>query len=133
MIKKIDHIGIVVSNLDESIKFYQETLGLKLGERELLEHCKLQVAFFPIGDTDIELLQATSPDSIIAKYIETDGPGVQHIAFVVENIDKALKELKLKGIELIDETPRNGARGARIAFLHPRSTFGVLIELCERI
>lgn len=132
MIKKIDHIGIVVNDLEESIKFYQETLGLKLHESEFLEDCKLQVAFFPIGDTDIELLQATSPDSIIAKFVRTEGQGVQHIAFVVENIDKSLEELKSKGIELIDEKPRLGARGARIAFLHPNSTQGVLIELCER-
>jgi len=93
---------------------------------------KLRTAFLPVGDTEIELLESTSPDSSVAKFIEKHGEGLHHIAIRVDNIDAALAELKAKGIKLIDETPRNGAGGARIAFVHPRSTHGVLLELCER-
>lgn len=132
MVNKVDHIGVAVSNLEESIKFYEEILGLKLNGTEVVEEQKVKVAFMPIGDTEIELLEATSPDSAIAKFVEAKGQGVQHIAFRVENIEKALEEMKAKGIRLIDEKPRYGAGGARIAFLHPKSTKGVLIELCER-
>lgn len=132
MVNKVDHIGIAVSNLEESIKFYQEVLGLKLHGTEVVEEQKVKVAFLPIGDTEVELLEATTPDSAIAKFIENKGQGVQHIAFRVENIEAALDEMRAKGIRLIDEKPRYGAGGARIAFLHPKSTNGVLIELCER-
>lgn len=132
MVNKVDHIGVAVSNLEDSIKFYEEILGLKLHGTEVVEEQKVKVAFMPIGDTEIELLEATSPDSPIAKFVEAKGQGVQHIAFRVENIEKALEEMKSKGIRLIDEKPRYGAGGAKIAFLHPKSTNGVLIELCER-
>ncbi len=132
MIGKVDHIGIAVSNLDESVKFYSEILGLALHGTEVVEEQKVKVAFLPVGDTEVELLEATSPESPIAKFIEAKGQGVQHIAFRVENIEAALEEMKAKGIRLIDEKPRYGAGGARIAFLHPKSTNGVLIELCER-
>ncbi|MFZ5354802.1 MAG: methylmalonyl-CoA epimerase [Bacillota bacterium] len=132
MTSKVDHIGIAVSNLEESIKFYQEVLGLELHGTEVVEEQKVKVAFLPIGDTEVELLEATAPDSPIAKFIEAKGQGVQHIAFRVDDIEAALEDMKAKGIRLIDEKPRYGAGGARIAFLHPKSTNGVLIELCER-
>lgn len=132
VVNKVDHIGIAVSNLEESIKFYQEILGLKLHGTEVVEEQKVKVAFLPIGDTEVELLEATTPESPIAKFIETKGQGVQHIAFRVDNIEAALDDMRAKGIRLIDEKPRYGAGGARIAFLHPKSTNGVLIELCER-
>lgn len=132
MINKVDHIGIAVSNLNEALKLYEEVLGLKLHGSEVVEEQKLKVAFLPLGDTEIELLEATSPDSTIAKFIEKKGPGIQHIAFKVDNIEAALEEMQAKGMKLIDEKPRYGAGGAKIAFLHPKSTNGVLIELCER-
>ncbi|MCK9218397.1 MAG: methylmalonyl-CoA epimerase [Firmicutes bacterium] len=132
MVSKLDHIGIAVSNLEESVKFYEDILGLKLQGIEIVDEQKVKVAFLPLGDTEIELLEATSPDSPIEKFIEKKGQGIQHIAVRVEDIDKALAEAKEKGIRLIDEKPRYGAGGARIAFLHPKSTNGVLIELCER-
>lgn len=132
MISKVDHIGIAVNNLEETLKVYQEVLGLELHGTEVVEEQKVKVAFLPIGDTEIELLEATAPDSPIAKFIEAKGQGVQHIAFKVDNIEKALEEMKAKGMRLIDEKPRYGAGGARIAFLHPKSTNGVLIELSER-
>ncbi len=132
MVSKLDHIGIAVSNLEESVKFYEDILGLKLQGIEIVEEQKVKVAFLPLGDTEIELLEATSSDSPIEKFIEKKGQGIQHIALRVEDIDEALAEAKEKGIRLIDEKPRYGAGGARIAFLHPKSTNGVLIELCER-
>ncbi|HCJ57582.1 methylmalonyl-CoA epimerase [Lutispora sp.] len=132
MVKKVDHIGIAVNNLEESVKFYENILGLKLQGVETVEEQKVKVAFLPVGDTEIELLEATTPDSPIAKFIENKGQGVQHIAFRVDDLEKALEEMKKLGIRLIDEKPRYGAGGARIAFLHPKSTNGVLVELCER-
>lgn len=132
MVNKVDHIGIAVSNLDEAIKLYEEVLGVKLHGTEIVEKQKVKVAFLPVGDTEVELLEATSPDSPIAKYIEAKGQGIQHLAFRVDDIEKALEEMKERGMRLIDEKPRYGAGGARIAFLHPKSTNGVLIELCER-
>lgn len=132
MVNKLDHIGIAVSNLEESVKFYEEILGLKLQGIETIDEQKVKVAFLPVGDTEVELLEATTLDSPIAKFIEKKGQGIQHIAFRVENIEKALAEMKEKGIRLIDEKPRYGAGGAKIAFLHPKSTNGVLVELCER-
>ena len=132
MVKKVDHIGIAVSNLDEAIKLYTEVMGLELHGTEVVEEQKVKVAFLPVGDTEVELLESTSPDGPIAKFIEAKGQGIQHVAFRVDNIEAALEEMKAKGMRLIDEKPRYGAGGARIAFLHPKSTSGVLIELCER-
>lgn len=132
MVKKVDHIGIAVNNLDESVKFYRDILGLELHGTEVVEEQKVKVAFLPIGDTEVELLESTSPDGPIAKFIEAKGQGIQHIAYRVDDIEAALEEMKAKGVRLIDEKPRYGAGGARIAFLHPKSTNGVLIELCER-
>jgi methylmalonyl-CoA epimerase len=132
MIKKVDHIGIAVKSIEEASKLYTEVLGLELQGIEEVAEQKVRVAFIPVGDTEIELLESTSEDGPIAKFIEKKGEGVQHIAFRVDNIEKALEEMKAKGMRLIDETPRYGAGGARIAFLHPKSTNGVLIELSER-
>lgn len=131
MVKKVDHIGIAVKDLATTLKIY-EKLGLKALETEVVEDQKVKVAFLPVGDSEVELLESTAPDGPIAKYIERNGEGIQHIAFRVENLEQRLAELKEKGVRLIDEKPRRGAGGANIAFLHPKSTFGVLIELCER-
>lgn len=132
VVTKVDHVGIAVSNLDEAVKLYKEVLGIELHGSEVVEEQKVKVAFLPVGDTEIELLESTSPEGPIAKFIEAKGQGIQHIAFRVENIEAALEEMRSKGMRLIDEKPRYGAGGARIAFLHPKSTNGVLIELCER-
>lgn len=132
MVSKIDHIGIAVSNLDEAVKLYKDVLGLELHGTEVVPEQKVKVAFLPVGDTEVELLESTSADGPIAKFIETKGQGIQHIAFRVDDIEAALEEMRAKGMRLIDEKPRYGAGGAKIAFLHPKSTGGVLIELCER-
>jgi methylmalonyl-CoA/ethylmalonyl-CoA epimerase len=129
---KVDHIGVAVKSIETAQKLYQDLLGLKHAGSETVEEQKVTTAFFPVGDTEVELLESTSPDGPIAKYLEKRGEGVQHIAFRVENIEEALAELKAKGVQLIDEKPRRGAGGAKIAFLHPKSTYGVLVELCER-
>jgi methylmalonyl-CoA/ethylmalonyl-CoA epimerase len=132
MVKKIDHIGIAVKSIEESLKLYEETLGMELAGTEVVEEQKVRTAFLPIGDTEIELLESTEPDGPIGRYIEKRGEGVQHIAYRVENVEEAIKEMMDKGIRMIDEKPRYGAGGAKIAFCHPKSTNGVLIELCER-
>jgi methylmalonyl-CoA epimerase len=130
MIKHVSHIGIAVKDLDEGIAFYQK-LGLTLEGTEEVASQMVKVAFFPVGDTRIELLAPTSEDSPIARFIEKKGEGIQHIAFAVEDLPQALKETEEDGIRLIDKEPRPGAHGADIAFLHPKSTGGVLIELCK--
>lgn len=132
MVGKVDHIGIAVENLEEALKFYEDVLGIKCVAEEVVEEQKVRTAFLPLGDTEIELLESTSDDGPIAKFIEKKGEGIQHIAYRVDDIEKALEELEAKGIRLIDEKPRIGAGGAKIAFLHPKSTFGVLIEICQR-
>lgn len=132
MVQKVDYIGIAVKNLDEALKFYEDVLGLKCAGSEVVEEQKVKVAFLPIGDTEVELLESTEEDGPIAKYVEKKGEGIQHIAYRVANIEEAIEEMKSKGIRMIDEKPRYGAGGAKIAFLHPKSTYGVLIELCER-
>ncbi len=129
---KIDHLGIAVNSIEEAKKLFHDILGLKFEGTETVQEQKVTTAFFPVGDSEVELLESTAPDGPIAKYLEKRGEGIQHIAFRVENIEAALNELKEKGIRLIDEKPRTGAGGARIAFLHPKSTNGVLVELCER-
>ncbi|SHJ89289.1 methylmalonyl-CoA epimerase [Paramaledivibacter caminithermalis] len=129
---KVDHIGIAVKNLDETLKFYTEALGLELHGTETVEEQKVKVAFLPVGDTEVELLESTSPDGPIAKFIEKKGEGIQHIAFKVENIEEAIEYMKEKGFRMIDEKPRYGAGGAKIAFMHPKSSHGVLVELSER-
>lgn len=132
MIKKVDHIGIAVQNLEETLRFYTETLGIELHGTEIVEEQKVKVAFLPVGDTEIELLESTEPDGPIAKFIEKKGEGIQHIALRVDNIEVAIEEMKAKGVKMIDEKPRYGAGGAKIAFCHPKSTKGVLVELTER-
>ena len=131
-IKHIDHIGIAVKSIEEGGKFFTDILGLKLQKLETVEEQKVKTGFFPITGSELELLESTEPDGPVAKFIEARGEGVQHIAFRVENIDGALKELKEKGVRLIDHEPRKGAGGARIAFIHPKETHGVLVELCEK-
>lgn len=129
---KIDHIGIAVNSIDEGKKLWTDLLGLTFEGSETVEEQKVTTAFFPVGDSEVELLESTSPDGPVAKFIEKRGEGFQHIALRVDNIEEALRELKDAGIRLIDEKPRTGAGGAKIAFLHPKATNGVLVELCER-
>ena len=131
MVKKVDHIGVAVKNLEDSLKFYQDTLGLELAGVEVVEEQKVRVAFLPVGDTEIELLESTDPEGPIAKYIDKKGEGMQHIAYKVESIEEAIKEMEENGVRMIDKTPRYGAGGAKIAFCHPKSTKGVLVELCQ--
>ena len=131
-ILKIDHIGIAVTHLDESKKFWTDVLGLEFSGSETVEEQKVTTAFFPVGESEVELLESTASDGPIARYLIKKGEGIHHIAFRVENIQAALEELKAKGIKLIDEKPRKGADGAKIAFVHPESTNGILVELCER-
>lgn len=132
MISKIDHLGIAVSCLEESKMFYEGVLGLKVTGIEEIAEQKVKVAFIPLGDSKIELLESTDQEGPIAKYIEKRGQGIQHMALRVDNLEEALKTIHAKGIRLIDEKPRYGAGGAKIAFLHPKDTNGVLIELCEK-
>jgi methylmalonyl-CoA/ethylmalonyl-CoA epimerase len=129
---KIDHIGIAVRNFDERKKFWADVLGLAFEGSETVEEQNVTTAFFPVGESEVELLEPTASDGPIARYLEKKGEGIHHLAFRVENIEAALEELKGKGIKLIDEKPRKGAGGAKIAFLHPESTNGILVELCER-
>lgn len=132
MINKIDHIGIAVKSIEKASELFCNRLGLKVEGEEIIEEQKVKVAFLPLGDSELEFLESTSPDGPIAKFIEKRGEGIQHIAFRVDNLKKALENIKEKDIILIDEKPRYGAGGAKIAFLHPKSTNGILIELCER-
>ena len=129
---KVDHIGIAVKDLNETLKFYQDVLGLECQGTEVVEEQKVRVAFLPVGDTEVELLESTSDDGPIAKFIEKNGEGVQHIAFKVENIEEAIAYMQEKGMKMIDEKPRYGAGGAKIAFVHPKSSHKVLVELSER-
>lgn len=131
-ITHIEHIGIAVKNLEEAIKYYEEVLGVKCYAIEEVEDQKVRTAFFLIGSTKIELLESTEPDGPVGKFIEKKGEGVHHIAFAVNNLEKALQEADVKGVQLIDSKPRKGAEGFNIAFLHPKSSFGVLTELCEK-
>ncbi len=129
---KVDHIGIAVKDFAEAKKFYSEMLGIQATGEEVVEQQKVKVCFFPCGDSELELLESTSPDGPIAKYIDKNGQGIQHVALRVDNVVAALADLKEKGVRLIDETPRYGAGGASIAFVHPKSTGGILLELSER-
>ena len=132
MLQKIDHLGIAVKDLAQAIKFYQEVLGLELKGTEVVEEQMVTVAMLKIGESKIELLEPTCEDSPIAKTIEKRGEGIAHVAFQVDNIEETLAQLKAGGARLIDETPRIGAGGVRVAFVHPKSTYGVLVELCEK-
>ncbi|MBW1958383.1 MAG: methylmalonyl-CoA epimerase [Deltaproteobacteria bacterium] len=131
-ILKIDHLGIAVNSIEDGKNFWTDALGLEFEGSETVEEQKVTTAFFPVGESEVELLESTAPDGPIAKFLEKKGPGIHHVAFRVENVEEALAELKEKGIRLIDEKPRMGAGGAKIAFLHPKATNGILVELCER-
>lgn len=128
----IEHIGIAVKDLKSSIEYYEKVLGLKCYLIEEVKEQKVKTAFLKIGETKIELLESTDTEGPVAKFIEKRGEGIHHIAYAVNNIEKALKETEENGIRLIDKKPRKGAEGLDIAFLHPKSTFGVLTELCEK-
>lgn len=133
MIQKIDHLGIAVRSLDESIRYYENTLGLKCEGREEVESQKVRTAFFEVGDTHIELLEPTSDESPIAKFLEKNGEGIHHIAFGTDDIERQLKQAADSGARLIHEKPFEGAAGKLVAFLHPKSTHGVLTEFCTPI
>lgn len=132
MVEKIDHLGIAVKNLEEAVKFYEEVLGLTCSGVEEVPEQKVKVAFFPLGETKLELLQSTSPEGPVAKFIEAKGEGIHHMALRVCGLEDKMQEIEEKGARLIDKTPRYGAGKARIAFVHPKSTGGILLELCER-
>lgn len=127
----IEHIGIAVKNLEDSIMFYESVFGLKCYAVEEVKDQKVKTAFFKLGETKIELLESTDEEGPISRFIEKRGEGIHHIAFAVENIEESLKEAEAKGVRLIDQESRAGAEGLHIGFLHPKSTFGVLTELCE--
>lgn len=136
----LDHVGIAVSSIDDALSFYSGLLGLELAGVEVVEEQKVKTAFLPLGKpvegsvrTEVELLESTDPEGPIGKFLAAKGEGVHHVAFRVDDLDAALAELKAAGVRLIDETPRRGAGGARIAFIHPKSSRGVLVELCERM
>jgi len=131
MIRGLDHVAIAVNKLDDALEIYEHQLGLKLEKIRVVEQQRAKVALLRAGDTRIELLEPTDAESTVAKFLEKRGEGVHHIALLVSDIEKHLKELKDKGIVLIDEKPRTGAEGGKIAFIHPKSTKNVLIELVE--
>jgi methylmalonyl-CoA/ethylmalonyl-CoA epimerase len=131
-ISRIEHLGIAVKSIEEQLPYYEGVLGLKCYNIEVVEDQKVKTAFFKAGQTKIELLEPTSPDSTIAKFIEKRGEGIHHIAWCIEDgVANALTEVEAKGVQLIDKAPRRGAEGLDIAFLHPKSTGSVLTELCE--
>jgi len=130
-VNKVDHICIAVKNLDEAISYYEKVLGLTCYAIEEVKDQKVKTAFFRVGQTKLELLESTSTDGPVAKFIEKRGQGIHHIAFAVDGIEESLKEAEQKGVQLIDQKPRKGAEGLDIGFLHPKSTFGALTELCE--
>jgi methylmalonyl-CoA/ethylmalonyl-CoA epimerase len=128
---KIDHIGIATERLDDGLAIWRDALGLVVEETEEVAEQRVRVAMLPIGDTRVELLEPTTPDSAVGKFLAKRGPGIHHIAVKVEDINASLAELKSKGARLIDETPRIGAGGCLVAFVHPTSTHGVLLELVQ--
>jgi methylmalonyl-CoA/ethylmalonyl-CoA epimerase len=130
-ISHIEHIGIAVKSIADSLPYYENVLGLKCYNIEEVGDQKVKTAFFKLGQTKIELLEPTSDDSTIAKFIENRGEGIHHLAFSVSNVADALAEVEAQGVRLIDKVPRKGAEGLSIAFLHPKSTGGVLTELCQ--
>lgn len=129
-ISHIEHIGIAVKSLEEAIPYYEQVLGLKCYNVEEVADQKVKTAFFKVGDVKIELLESTDPEGPIGKFIEKKGQGIHHLAFAVDNVDEALTEVESKGVALIDKSARKGAEGLNIGFLHPKSTLGVLTELC---
>jgi len=131
MLQKINHIGIAVQSLEASIPFYRDSLTMPFQGIEEVAEQKVKVAMLQVGESKIELLEPTSPDSPIAKFLEKNGPGIHHIAYEVADIEAAIAQLVASGARMIDEQPRNGAHGTRIAFVHPKSSGGVLTELCQ--
>ena len=132
MIKKIDHIGIAVNNLEESLSFYEDALGLKVENIEEVPEQKVKVGFLDIGGVHLELLESTSSEGPVAKFIEKKGEGIHHIAILVDNIENSIESMKSNNVKLIDEVPRKGAGGSKMAFVHPKSTHGILLELYEK-
>ena len=130
-IKRIDHLGIAVADVAAAKRLYEDLLGLKLTHEEVVQDQGVRTLFYPIAGVKLELLESITPDGPIAKYLEKRGPGIQHLAIEVEEIEAAIAELKAKGVRMIDETPRKGVEGSRIAFVHPKDTHGVLLELVE--
>ena len=128
----IDHVGIAVKSIDGALKFWEATLGIKCTDLEEVAEQKVKTAFLPLKDSEVELLEPTADDSPVAKFMEKKGEGIHHLAIRVDDLEKALSELKEKGVRLIDEKPRRGAGGAKIAFIHPSATGGVLLELSQR-
>jgi methylmalonyl-CoA/ethylmalonyl-CoA epimerase len=131
MLKKINHIAIGVNNLEEAAKFYQDVLGLALSGVEVVTAQKTKVGFFKIGESNIELVQPAEPDSPLVKFLETKGPGIHHVCFEVDDVETEVKAFLDKGATMIDQKPRPGAHHTKVAFVHPKSSNGVLIELCE--
>lgn len=131
MLTKINHIGIAVKSLDEALPFYRDNLGMAFAGIEEVAEQKVRVAMLQVGESKIELLEPTSEESPVAKFLEKSGPGIHHLAYEVEDIDAAIAKLLADGARMIDERPRNGAHGTRIAFVHPKSSNGVLTELCQ--
>ena len=132
MLTRINHIGIAVNSLDEALLFYRDNLGMAFKGIEEVAEQNVKVAMLQIGEAQIELLEPTSPDSPVAKFLEKNGPGIHHLAYEVENIVQAIARLEQDGARMIDRTPRHGAHGTRIAFVHPKSSGGVLTELCQK-
>ncbi|MCD7033244.1 methylmalonyl-CoA epimerase [Metabacillus sp. GX 13764] len=132
MVEKVDHLGVAVRSIENSLPFYTEVLGMKLLGMETVESQQVKVAFLTAENTKIELLEPSNENSPVAKFIEKRGEGIHHVAYAVKNISESLASLENQGIQLIDKTPRKGAGGAMIAFLHPKSSHGVLTELCEK-
>ncbi len=131
MLTKINHIGVAVKSLEESLPFYRDHLGMSFAGIETVDEQKVRVAMLQIGESKIELLEPTSEDSPVAKFLEKNGSGIHHIAYEVEDIEAAIAKLTAEGVRMIDQTPRCGAHDTRIAFLHPKSSAGVLTELCQ--
>ena len=131
MLEKINHIGIAVQSLEASLPFYRDNLGMALLGIEEVAEQKVKVAMLQIGESKVELLEPTAPDSPVARFLEKSGPGIHHLAYEVADIEASIEKLKLEGVRMIDEKPRNGAHGTSIAFVHPKSSNGVLTELCQ--
>lgn len=131
MFSRIDHVGVAVDDLDAAVGFYERAFGMPLAHRETVEEQGVEAVLLDVGDGHVELLRPLGPDTAVGKFLDRRGPGLHHVAYAVEDIDAALEEVRAAGVEAIDEKPRPGIRGSRVAFLHPRSTGNVLTELVE--
>ncbi|HEX2022763.1 MAG TPA: methylmalonyl-CoA epimerase [Candidatus Thermoplasmatota archaeon] len=130
-VKRIDHVGIAVADLAAAKRVYEDLLGLRLTREEVVEEQGVRTHFYPIAGVKLELLESITPDGPIARHLEKKGAGMQHLAVEVDDVEAAIRELKAKGVRMLDETPRRGVEGTRIAFVHPKDTHGVLLELVE--